>query len=90
MWTLLLAMQTWMGTWVWVTIESSYLCCKEALRKQHYFTDLLKIWYNNNHRPEQSFHRLRELSPTSITRIHCNEDANTAVKGNLLSFKLKA
>lgn len=90
MWTLLLAIQTRVGTWVWVTTEFSYLCCKEPFRKQHYFTDLLKIWYNNNHRPEQSFYGLRELSPASITRIHCNKNANTAIKGNLLSFKLKA
>lgn len=83
-------MRTLVCTWVWVAIKSSYLCHKEPLRKQHDFTDLLKIWYNNNHRPEQSFYRLRELGPTSITRIHRNENAHMTIEANFLSFKLKA
>lgn len=70
--------------------EHTYLGHKKALWKEHDFTNLLKIWYNNHHRPEKSLNWFWQLCATSISRIHCNKDPHSRIHGNFLTFKLKS
>jgi len=65
-----------------------YLGHEEALGEQHDFTDLLHIGYNDDHRPEQCLDGLREFRTTGVARIHCDEDSNTRIHRDHLTFEL--
>lgn len=66
----------------------AHLGPQEALREEHDLTDLLQVRHNDNHRPEQRLHRLRQLCAARIAGIHRDEDTHPRVKGDLLPFKL--
>ena len=67
---------------------TDYLGDEKSLRKEHNLTDLLHVRNDDNNRTKQRLDGLRQLCTTSIAWVHSDEDANTWIQHDLLTFEL--